>query len=235
MFPIATQVLTVASEVPYDILIYGWLQIHDLCQSSFVQRSRQYERSFLAWETVRKVRNPFFVEGTGFEGYYIGQVQSPEEAAERLLQMGHYMLRSNYRLYRFDSAFRSRLMKTLLGEISDPKAIEVWSAQFGAALGRLRCNLLTNAEARYFQAETYLRTSSLPTIHYQQNHYTIKQEYVVPTAVSPTSARSIMGLDTLKPSDYDAGVVVWSIGKFGHPLVREYIGERGISVGVRAS
>ena len=225
----ARQIRLIESEVPYSPLIFEWLQLHNLGLHKFVEHSRKYERYYLAWETVRKVRNPFFVDGTGLEGYYVGQCFSPEEVAEKLLQIGHFMLTSNYRLYQFNHQFRSKLMKTLLAELCDPQAIEVWSAQFGAALGKLRCNLLTNAQTRYFQAETYQSTASLPTIRYSQGHYSIGQQYAVPCRGSETVPRWNMNLESsIKPSDTDAFMVVKSIGKFGHPLIREYLNERNL-------
>ena len=229
MFSYTRPVLHIESEVPYSTLIYGWLAYHKGDMSSFVQKSRKYEPSYLAWETVRKVRNPFFVTGTGFEGYYVGKYGSPKEIVDQLLQMGHYMLRSNYRLYRFNPLFRSTLMKTLRAEASDPLAIEVWSAQFGAALGKLRCNLLTNAQARYFQAGTYQSTYSLPKMRYEQRDCKIEQSYRVPCRGSETPSWLTVRLESLlKPSDTEARLVVQAIGKFGHPLVREYLNERSL-------
>ena len=227
MFWHITPVLTIESEVPYSSLIYGWLQVQHAPVSRFVQKSRQYESSYLAWETVRKVRNPFFVDGTGFEGYYVGQGWSPEEIVEQVLQIGRYMLSSNLRLYRFNPQFRSRLMKTLRAEMSDPQAIEVWAAQFGAALGKLRCNLLTNAKARIFQTGTYKSTYSLPSMCYEPGKYSIEQQYALPSPRWDTPPRANLRLDALsKPSDAEACLVVKSIGKFGHPLVRAYLDGR---------
>ncbi|HVU13349.1 MAG TPA: hypothetical protein VHD90_18855 [Phototrophicaceae bacterium] len=221
------QVLTIASEVPYSTLISEYLQLHFLSLSKFIDHSRHYERPYLAWEAVRKARNPFFIDGTGLEGYYVGQCLSPEEIAERLLQLGHFMLGSNCQLYRFNYRFKSHLMKTLLGEMSDPLSIEVWSAQFGAVLGRLRCNLLTNTQTRFFQTETYQSTSSLPAIRYTQGCLTIEQEYSVPRSASESISVWAQPLESaLKPSDSDAYLVIQSIGKFGHPLIRRYLDER---------
>ncbi len=226
MFSYARPVLRIETEVPYSTHITGWLAYHQKDMDSFVQNSRQYEPSYLAWETVRKVRNPFFIDGTGFEGYCVGQSWSTEEMVEYLVQMGHSMLQSNYRLYQFNPLFRSTLMKTLSDEISDSKAIGVWSAQFGAALGKLRCNLLTNAQARYFQAGTYQSTYSLPKMHYEEEDYKIEQRYAVPCRGSETAPWSTVRLESLvKPSDAEACFVVKSIGKFGHPLIREYLNE----------
>jgi len=223
------QVLTVLSKVPYSTAISEYLLLHSLSLSKFIDRNRRYERPYLAWEAVRKVRNPFFIDGTGLEGYYVGQCLSPEEVAHQLLKLGHDMVASNYRLYKFNYLFRSNLMKTLLGEISQPQAIDVWSAQFGAILSRLRCNLLANARTRYFQAETYQSTSSLPAIRYMRGGFMIEQEYSVPCGGSETTSVYTQRLESaLKPSDADAYLVIKSIGKFGHPLLRGYLDERNV-------
>jgi hypothetical protein len=191
-----------------------------------VQNSRQYERSYLAWETVRKTRNPFFVDGTGFEGYFVGSFCSPDQVFEALLRIGHYILDSNARLYRFNFAFQKRLLATLYGEIEDPQAVEVLSAQFGAALGRLRCNLLTNQDARMFQTETYVSTVSLPPICYAWTSFGIEQRYAVAASSRDRATARIAAFDYLKPEDAEAGVVITSIGRYGHPLVRAYLDER---------
>ena len=220
-------VLNIASEVPYSSLIYGWSQTHGRSLNKLIEHSRRYERPYLAWEAVRKVRNPFFVDGTGFEGYYVGYCHSPQEIVEQLLLIGHEMLTSNCRLYRYNYRFRSRLMKTLLAEMNDAQAIEIWSAQFGATLGRLRCNLPTNMKTRYFQAETYQSTSSLPSICYAEGQWTIEQKYAVPCGGSEPIPRWAVNLESsLKPSDIEACIVIKSIGKFGHPLIREYLDEQ---------
>jgi hypothetical protein len=233
MSPCTKPLLTVKSKVPFDALVCGWLQMHLVDLDCFVERSRQYERQFLAWETVRKVRNPFFTQGSGFEGYYVGRHCSAEETLESLLRIGHDMLRSNARLYRFNFSFQSRLMKTLVGDSSDLEAIEIWSAQFGAALGHLRCHLLTNMAASLFNAETYRLTANLPIIRYQPNFHTLAQEYRLATTGRGTMSKSTVTLESLNPSDFDAGLVVWSIGKFGHPLIREYLRERTMPLNER--
>lgn len=221
------RVLTVKSEVPYGTLLYGFTRVHPIGLDKFIAYSRRYERSYLAWEAVRKVRNPYFIDGTGFEGYFVGLGLSDEEVIARVLDLGRTMLANNLRLYRFNPAFRSRLMKTIRGEISDPAAIGVWAAQFGAAVGRLRCNLLTNSQTRLFQSETYLSTSSLPPIRYAVCGFTIEQTYALPNGGAPVKPAPRMRLDlSLKPADAEAYLVVKAIGKFGHPLIRAYLDER---------
>lgn len=218
------RVLTIESEVPYDTVMREWLRLQPLSLSKLVEYSRPYERSYLAWEAVRKVRNPYFMDGTGFEGYYVGQCLPPEAIADSVLAIGRYMLESNFRLYRFNWLFRSRLMKTLLSMRNDPQAIEVWAAQFGAALGKLRCNLLKNIQARYFQLQTYDSTFSLPPMCYAQGHCSIQQKYTLPYKEVGLEPSGVLSLQSItKQNDADAYLVVQTIGKFGHPLVRAYL------------
>lgn len=215
--------LTLQSEVPYDTLIYTWLRSHDIGLDWLVRPSRHFENPYLAWETVRKTRNPFFKEGTGFEGYFVGTYPSPDQAREKLLEIGRGMLESNRRLYPYDYNFRSRLMKTLVGELSDAAAINHWAALLGATLGRLRMNIYGNPKADQFRAETYHMIKGLPPMRYEQHDHDIDQQYVLPLPNGNIPFKPDIDLNLLKPSDQDAGLVVLSIGRFGHPLIREYL------------
>jgi hypothetical protein len=204
--------------------MYGWLRFHDLPLNSLVQQSRKYERAYLAWETVRKLHNPFFSIGTGFEGYFVGIHHSPEEMVAQLLKIGHEMLDSNCRLYRHQYTFNAKLMKTLRGEIDDPQAIEVWSTVLGAILGKLRCNVSYHYETYRFQNETYWTVNRLPLVSYTQRDHHIEQKYVLAPFKKDYVAKKLdFSLNLLKSSDYDAGLVVSMIGRFGHPLIRAYL------------
>jgi hypothetical protein len=217
--------LTVQCEVPCGSLVHSWLHVHEMPFRPFVERSRQFERAYLAWETVRKVRNPFFTEGTGFEGYYVGLCHSTEEMLDMLLHMGRQMLASNVRLYPHQHRFRSRLMKTLSGEVEDLDAIAVWADLLGATLGRLRCNVYTNQETYRFQNETYWSVNRLPLMQYEQSDCRLEQSYRLAQFRVCTNSRLPLQLNLLNSSDYDAGLVVSAIGRFGHPLIREYLHE----------
>jgi hypothetical protein len=217
--------LTIESSVPHYPIIDGWLRLHNMSLDNLVQYSRRYERAYLAWETVRLARNPFFSVGTGFEGYFVGSYKSSEEMLAQLLHIGHEMLTSNCRLYRHQYTFKTKLMKTLRGEINDPYAIEVWSTLLGAALGKLRCNVHYNYKTYLFQNETYWAVNRLPFIRYTQCEERIEQEYVLALFKNGCVAKSDFCLNMLKPSDYDAGLVVSTIGRFGHPLIRSYLRE----------
>lgn len=215
--------LTNHSNVPYDAALNGWLRLHDVPLDSLVQHSRRYERAYLAWETVRQVRNPFFNIGTGFEGYFVGICHSAEEVIAQLLDIGRGMLVSNARLYRYQYTFRACLMKTLTGECSDPHAIQVWSALFGAALGKLRCNIYYNASTWRFQNETYWMVNRLPFIQYDQCDHHIEQVYALIPFSGNVVSRPDLPLELLNPAKDDATLVVSRIAAFGHPLIRAYL------------
>jgi hypothetical protein len=216
---------TVESQAPYSSPLYWWLHLHQVPLDNIVQQSRRYERAYLAWETVRQVRNPFFTTGTGFEGYFVGIYHSPDEMFAHLLEIGHQMLESNSRLYRYQYGFQATLMKTIRGELSDLLAMDVWSALLGAALSRLRCNVYYHDETYRFQNETYWAVNRLPFIKYRLGDRHIEQEYVLPRFQNNGFVKQEFDLNMLKPSDYDAGLVVSAIGRFGHPLIRAYLRE----------
>jgi hypothetical protein len=216
---------TIESRVPCNSNLYEWLCLHGLPLERLVQPSRRYERAYLAWETVRQVRNPYFNLGTGFEGYYVGLYQSPEAMLEQLLTIGHGMLASNERLYRHEYAFKAKLMKTLQGELNDPYAISVWSSLLGATLGRLRCHIYYNYQIYCFQNETYWAVNRLPFINYRICEHHVEQHYILPVFKNGGIAKMSFSLSALNPSDCDAGLVISTIGRFGHPLVRAYLRE----------
>ncbi len=217
------RVLKIESAVPFSTSIYWWLQaVREQSLDALIQASRHYDRSYLAWETVRMRRNPFFENDTGFEGYLVGLCSSPDEALDRILLVGQEMLNSIVRLYRSDYTFKSRLIKTLAGESYDPRAMEEWSIQFGAMLARLRCNLLQSAQAGDFHTETYRIVNDLPPITYHADEHDLRQAYVLESDDPQRAARLVIDLATLKPSQQDAWLVARSVGKFGHPLVREF-------------
>ena len=171
--------LTIESKVPHDTIMEVWLRLQDVPLDNLVQHSRRYERAYLAWETVRQVRNPFFNTGTGFEGYFVGICHSPGEMLAQLLEIGHSMLASNCKLYRHQYTFNAKLMKTLRGELNDPRAIDVWSTLLGATLGRLRCNVHYHYKTYLFQNETYWTVNRLPVINYTHCEHHIEQEYIL--------------------------------------------------------
>lgn len=222
----AKGLLTVESVVPYSGAMAAWLRLYDVPLQALEGPSRWYERAFLAWEMVRRVRNPFFSEGTGFEGYYIGVCATAEQMTEALLRLGHTLLESNARLYPQDTPFHDRLMRALTGETDDLTALLVWSAALGATLGRLRAWAGTRPAAGSFQSETYRMTNALPGLQYTLTNGRIDQTYTLPNPTTAQTGKLEFSPASLKPADYEAAVVVWTIGKLGHPLVRQYLSER---------
>ncbi|MCC7449736.1 MAG: hypothetical protein IT324_20115 [Anaerolineae bacterium] len=216
--------LKVDSVVPFSDRIYWRLYLNNRqSPARLLEESHQYDYPYLAWETVRKRRNPFFEQGTGFEGYFVGICHSPDEMLARILSISRGMLVSIARLYRYEYSFQSKLRKTLNGESSDPKAMAEWSAQLGATLARLRCNLLHNQNADAFRDETYRIVSGLPPIDYHATDHALRQVYCVDTLHVPNTVKIIVNLQQLPDADQEAWQVAQAIGKFGHPLVREYL------------
>jgi len=210
--------------VPFGDDIYWWLKTRrGEGLENLEKLSSQFERRFLAWEEVRHGRNPYFVTGTGFEGYFVGSCQSPEQALNEILRLGREMQGNLVKLHRYDHRFQSRLFKTLQGELGDLKAMSEWSAELGATLARLRCKLLGNRQAEAFHNETYRLVETLPSISYMEAGHTIKQHYAV--VAHPTQGpKIVVELGILKPTDQDAWVIAKSVGRFGHPFVREFMG-----------
>ncbi|MEO8606409.1 MAG: hypothetical protein ABI690_00885 [Chloroflexota bacterium] len=213
--------MCLSGPIPFADSFYWWLKLHNIGLADLVKASRRYEHPYLAWEVVRKNRNPFFVTGTGFEGYYIGVCDSPEAVLDAIILTSRNILTNIMREYRMDYGFKSRLMKTLLGEVSDPKAIGIWAAEFGATIARLRRNLQHNIEGDTFRIDTYRAVKSLPFIDYREDDHQIMHNYSIGYPIPKPKIQVTM--DSIHSTDQDAWLVAWSIGRFGHPLVREYL------------
>jgi hypothetical protein len=212
------------SNVPFASVITWWLHDHDAADlEQLTNDSRQYESRYLAWETVRKQTNPFFEHGTGLEGYLIGRCHDPEEALEHVLDICHEMLLSISRQFPLEYGFRSRLMKTLVGQSDDPKAIYIWATQLGATVARLRSQVYRIPEAEQFRSQTYRYIGGLPPMRYIQSEDSIRQLYRLPSASPNGHTRLLVSYNQLKPIQQDSWQVAQSIGKFGHPLVREFL------------
>ncbi|MCB0025894.1 MAG: hypothetical protein M9936_12515 [Caldilinea sp.] len=218
---------TVESEVPFGDALLWWIDhLHDDHGLLVSQLSHEFDRSYLAWETVRLSRNPFFSNGTGFEGYWVGLCQSSDAALDQLLQLGRGALESQARLFRYREGYRRRLARALQGEGSDLEAMAEWSIELGAILGRLRCNLYKNPQAGTFRHETYRQVEGLPPIAYREEQDDLQQMYEVRDADNPAQPLLYVDPNHLRTTDQEAWDVVASLGKFGHPLVREILSKR---------
>lgn len=210
--------------VPFSAAIHGTLILRDVPLDALITTSHRYDDAYLAWQTVRKTRNPFFDIGTGFEGYFFGECQSPEDALTAILDIGETMLTSVIRLHRYENRFHTRMLRTLAGECQDTDTLYEWAAQFGAVLGRLRLKVRDNPAAYHFQWETYQMVLRLPDIAYDDDGRTISQDYAVAgSSASEMFNRITLSTDMLRPDQRDAWMVAQTVGQFGHPLVREYL------------
>lgn len=211
--------VNVESDVPFGRAIYEWLAANHLKAEKLTHDDR-LEEHYLAWETVRKETNPFFLNGTGFEGYLIGRCLVTEAALEAILAISQNILDAIARLYRFEYNLRARLMKTLLREMYDSKALRLWSAYLGAELGRQRAQIIGNRAAQAFQKQTYKVIRLLPPMVYHTTTDNVTQTYAVAARSEAHLSRLYVSAHMLKPCQQDAWLVAENIGEFGHPLVR---------------
>lgn len=214
----------IEGEVPFGDTLAWWLE--ELWLQKGVpasQRSHRFDRPYLAWESVRLVRNPFFENGTGFEGYWVGQANSAEEVLDALLRVGRDALDSQTRLYRYQQSFRRRLLNALHGEKVDFDVLAEWAITLGAILGRLRCNIHRNPQADTFRRETYRQVEGLPLIEYHEVGDDLQQVYEIRDSEHPERPRLYVDPNHLRTTDQEAWQVAAALGKFGHPLVREVL------------
>ncbi len=217
-----SEIRKIESEVPFGHIIYGWLYLNNH-QLDMLVNHDQMEKTYLAWETVRQECNPYFLKGTGFEGYFVGRCAIPEAALDAIIAINQRILDAIARLYPFQVGFRSRLMRTLVRESSDLPSIEVWSGYLGAELARLRAQILSIQDAQEFQRQTYRIISMLPPIAYSEVDADVTQRYAIGSFSTPTYAKLNITHHMLKPSQQDAWLVAENIGEFGHPLVRRLL------------
>lgn len=216
------RVMKVHSEVPFGHQLFVSLYLKGLHLNAVVKHDRM-EAHYLAWETVRRQTNPFFQKGTGFEGYLVGRCVVPEAALEEILGISQNILDAIARMYRFEYGFRSRLMKTLVKEANDPQAIQIWSAYFGAELGKLRARIVDDNKAQAFRLDTYRIVSTLPTMKYDEVEDDILQTYAVGTDPEVEHGKLAISLSLLPAHQQDAWLVADNIGEFGHPLIRHLL------------
>lgn len=216
--------MRIQSHVPFDTAIKWWLDLSPMVSfETLTKQSRRYEYKYLMWESVRRTRNPFFVNGTGFEGYFVGDCDSPHAALEALLHLGEQMLIGIMRFHRYDYQFRSRLIKTLVDERPDPEAIHEWSAELGACLARLRAQALYDPRIEAFHNATEIAVTALPSITYLEQDHQIRQNYRVNSEYTPPRPRLRVTPGMLKPWQQEVWLVMRKVGMFGHPLVRQYL------------
>lgn len=221
-----SRIVKVESEVPFGHSVFTWLMLHSQ-HIEHLARHDMIERQYLAWETVRRETNPFFQDGTGFEGYFVGRCAGADDALKAILNVGQGILDAIARYYKYQFRFRSTLMKTLTRESGDWEAVAVWSDYLGATLGRLRAQILTLYPALAFQQRTYSLVKMLPPISYAETDHDVWQTYAVAGDAGSKAGKVCVMLPLLKPCEQDAWIVAEHIGQFGHPVIRRLLDERG--------
>ncbi len=217
-----SEITIIESGVPFGHALYVWLHLNDLRLNNVIHHD-QMEKTYLAWETVRKECNPYFETGTGFEGYFVGRCDEPEAALTEILAINQHILDAIARMYRFEYGFQTRLFRTLTRDYPDEEAIHIWSAYFGAELARLRVHVLQEPKAQEFQRQTYKIISMLPPISYHETDHNVAQAYSVGSLPAPHYDKIVVNNGTLKPDQQDAWLLAQNIGVFGHPLIRRFL------------
>lgn len=218
----------IETRAPFGRALYIYFGLYDIHINELPAKTR-VERNYLAWEIVRRKTNPYFAEGTGFEGYLVGTCQTPPDALEAIIKVNQNILDAIARLYRFQIGLQSRLMKTLTGELADYESIHIWSAYLGAELGRLRTHIPRNKAAILFQNQTYAIVAILPPITYRSLNNRVVQNYGIGymdnpvMVIAPNLAKLDIKGKMLNPSQQTPWLVASNIGRFGHPLVRSFL------------
>ena len=215
-------IVKIENEIPFGHMLYALLSLQDLHLDKLVQHD-EMEKHYLAWETVRKQTNPYFQIGTGFEGYLISRCADSEAALEAILAISQDVLDAITRFYRYQYRLRSELMKTLTRDSNNIQAIAIWSAYFGAELGKLRAQILGDSKSQAFRAQTYNIVKTLPQIVYHETEKDITQTYAVGSGDTSKTSKLYITSAMLQPAQQDAWLVAENIGEFGHPLVRKLL------------
>ncbi len=208
---------------PYTEFIQALLDSGGL--KEVVGKSHNLDAAYLAWQQVRKNGVPLTETGTsrvslgtGFEGYFIGRVQSKEQMLDELLVVGKRIWSSIRLLHRNSYSTRSGLEKTIRGEKYSVAFLNEWMAIFGAELARQRAQILQNKQALTFREQNKKSTLLLPKIDYSMSpNGIIQQTYYLPNQNKSDS----LVHTTMNDEDALALLTMQEIGKFGHPLVRE--------------
>jgi hypothetical protein len=190
-----------------------------------IGKSHNLDAAYLSWLQVRKNGAPLsdistrkVTFGTGFEGYFVGRVQSEEEMLIEILDMGKNIWDNIRRMHKYSYSNRSTLEKVIRGESYSIQAINEWMAIFGAQLARQRAQIIQNKPALEFREKTKKQILRLPKIDYTLDQSGgLKQTYFLPDE----NVANNLTFGGMTDEDRLALITMREIGKFGHPLVRE--------------
>jgi len=215
------RLLMIEGQIPFGGLVVCLVRLAGIPWDVFIKSSRPYESAYLAWETVRQGRNPFFHKGTGFEGYLIGNCETAPEALQTLLSLGEEILASIPKSYNLEYGFRRKLMQTLYGSAANPRAIHIWGRQLGVILAELRPRVLQNGGSEVFRTQTYRAVDLLPPMFYRYERGVLVQTYFVDPFHNEHYPGKIWAESCLNSrTDRATWELVRQLGRFGHPLVR---------------
>jgi hypothetical protein len=139
-------------------------QIRGIPTHQLAERLKVYSKAYLRW-MVTKYKNPFLANGTGLEGYFIGDhLTSGIQVAREIGELG---LQAMKNIAACDGKLMvRRIEKMVTNNVFDSKAMEIAQAEFAAILARLRTRLYDNHDATQYRETLDHTVSQLPPIHY---------------------------------------------------------------------
>lgn len=192
----------------------------------YINKSRKFAPGYLGWQLNRKF-NPFFVKGTGHEGFFIrdkseGELQmSSTQVLETLLDYGKKVSDAIIRLHPY-SIHRSDILKTLQEERWDPEVLNELYAWHGAILGVLRAQHLSSPTAAAFREETaqLVKGSEInygfcPEEQCLKARYTLPQRDMQGIKIDPEQT-----VRAMTEKDFYYWQIISALGKMGDPLIR---------------
>ncbi|MCR4329059.1 MAG: hypothetical protein NUV65_00760 [Candidatus Roizmanbacteria bacterium] len=168
--------------------------------------SRQYERSYLAFQAVRHAG-----KYVGFEPYLLFASAATED--ELLINYAEKKLRALNK----DPEMRRMVVQTLREERVYVPALFWLHSELGALTARLRAQMMMHQEGVDFRSRLHGLLENT-TITYRVENGITRQQYTLPTIfVPPTIAIEppVQNGSMFSPEEY-----LSSLGKVGHPLVR---------------
>lgn len=192
--------------------------------------SHEFDAAYARWQTVRKFRSQEIIGSSllssGFEGYWVGIHDHPEEIILAEAALGQQVLDHETRSNRFNSG-RRHLVDFFIHEKNIRHITQL--PQLSSLFQELRIRTIqmvaqiTDPKARMknktFQNETNTYIIGIPPITYRHDEASFVHEYSLPLSAKPKSEHTLSLTDDIT-NNKDGLSLIQSIGLLGHPVVR---------------
>lgn len=204
---------TVFKQCPFSELV--WSQIGALSKP----KAMQGYANFLAWMLMRE-RNPFFTQGTGWEGYAVAHTVQPAHVLEWELQLGKSMIDRMYEANPPGSV-RQEYLRFMEGKLSVAN-LRYWNAAFGAELARQRARTLQHPLARAYRLQTYQQLPTISEVSVALEFGTSFEQYMLPQIELHQVQRIDLSREFERMTDLQQVSLrlLCLLGMLGHPAVR---------------